>query len=143
VALALLALLHLATAAALGLVLVFGEETDASSPLALAYGACALVGFLAQMVVAVQQRLLPLAAWLQAYAKADYTALPPSLHTAPGRLFPGLAFVGWATGPPLLAAALALDRLDLLRGAAILLFLGTLAHALGLARTLGRLRTAI
>jgi hypothetical protein len=143
VALALLALLHLAVAAAMGLRLVFGAETDAASPLALAYGACALVGFLAQMVVAVQQRLLPLAGWLQAYAEAEYRALPPSLHTAPGRLLPGLAFAGWAAGPPLLAAALAMDRLDLLRGAAILLLLGTLAHALGLVRTLGRLRAAI
>jgi len=45
---------------------VLAPELDAASPVALAYGSLALVGFAAQMVVAVQQRLLPLAAWLWA-----------------------------------------------------------------------------
>jgi hypothetical protein len=142
VALILLALTHLACSALLGLLLVFVPELDAASPITMAYGALALVGFLAQMVVAVQQRLLPLAAWLWAYAGADYAEMPPSLHAAPGRLLPVLTFVGWALGSPLLALALALgtDGLGSLRLAALLLLGGTLAHGLGLARTFRRLR---
>jgi hypothetical protein len=123
-----------------GLLLALAPGLDATSPLALAYGALALVGFLAQMVVAVQQRLLPLAAWLWAYAGAGYEATPPSLHTASGRTAPVLTVTGWTLGTPLLVAGLAFERLFWLQAGATLLLLGTVAHGLGLARTLRRLR---
>jgi len=139
---ALVALLCLALTALLGLALAVAPTLDAASPVALAYGALGLVGFMAQMVVAVQQRLLPLAAWLWAYAGADYMKTPPSLHAAPGRLFPALTTVGWVLGAPLLAVALALEWLSGLRTGALLLLLGTLAHGLGLLRTLQRLRVS-
>jgi hypothetical protein len=136
----LLALLCLAVGAVLGLLLVFAPGLDASSPATLAYGTVALVGFAAQMVVAVQQRLLPLAAWLWAYAGADYEAIPPSLHTSSGRVAPAVTFAGWALGTPLLVAGLAAEHLSALRAGAGLLLIGTLAHGLGLAATLRRLR---
>jgi len=139
---ALVALACLALATLCGLALVLVPALDASSPLGLAYGALALVGFLAQMVVAVQQRLLPLAAWLWAFAGAGYRELPPSLHHAPGRAWPVLAFAGWTLGVPLLAAGLALEWLPGLRVGAALLLAGTTAHAAGLVRTLRRLRAA-
>jgi hypothetical protein len=138
----LLALICLGLTSLLGLALAFVPALDAASPLALAYGASALVGFLAQMVVAVQQRLLPLAAWLWAYAGADYSKIPPSLHSAPGRFWPALTLGGWGLGATLLPAALALERLPWLRTAGLLLLLGTLAHAVGLERTLRRLQGA-
>jgi hypothetical protein len=109
----------------------------------MAYGALALVGFLAQMIVAVQQRLLPLAAWLWAFAGAQYQTMPGSLHEAPGRVLPVLVFAGFVLGAPLLGAGLALEWLACLRGGAALLFLGTVAHGAGLARTLRRLRTSM
>jgi hypothetical protein len=137
------ALGYLALATGLGLALVLAPGLDASSPAGLAYGALALVGFLAQMIVAVQQRLLPLAAWLWAFAGAEYQAMPVSLHEAPGRVLPALVFAGWALGAPLLAAGLALEWLPCLRAGATLLFLGTVAHGTGLARTLRRLRTSV
>ena len=137
---ALLALGHLAIATLLGLRLALAPEVDAASSTALAYGALGLVGFLAQMVVAVQQRLLPLAAWLWAYAGAGYEATPPSLHGVAGRLAPAIAFAGWTFGTPLFAAGLALERLPWLRAGAVLLLVGTVAHAAGLATTLRRLR---
>ena len=139
---ALVALACLALATLCGLALVLVPALDASSPLGLAYGALALVGFLAQMVVAVQQRLLPLAAWLWAFAGAGYRELPPSLHHAAGRAWPALAFAGWTLGAPLLAAGLALESLSGLRLGAALLLAGTTAHAAGLVRTLRRLRAA-
>ena len=139
-ALVALACLALATLCGLALVLVPGQ--GAASPLGMAYGALALVGFLAQMVVAVQQRLLPLAAWLWAFAGAGYQELPPSLHDAPGRVWPALAFAGWTLGVPLFAAGLALESLLGLRMGAALLLAGTAAHAAGLGRTLRRLRAS-
>jgi len=140
VAQALLALACLAATAILGLVLAFVPEADATSPVALAYGALGLVGFLAQMIVAVQQRLLPLAAWLWAYAGGGHGETPPSLHGASGRLLPSLTFAGWTAGLPLLTTGLSLERLDWLRAGAALLLLATLAHGVGLLVTLRRLR---
>jgi hypothetical protein len=140
---ALVALGCLALATVLGLALVVAPGLDASSPAGLAYGALALVGFLAQMIVAVQQRLLPLAAWLWAFAGAEYQAMPGSLHEAPGRVLPVLVFAFWVLGTPLLAAGLALEWLPCLRAGAALLFLGTLAHGASLARTLRRLRASV
>jgi hypothetical protein len=137
---ALVALAWLAVATLLGLVLVLAPDADASSPTSLAYGALALVGFLAQMVVAVQQRLLPLAAWLWAYAGSGYETTPPPLHEAPGRVGPALVFAGWALGTPLLAAGLALDRLSWLRAGAGLLLLGTITHGVNLLATMRRMR---
>jgi hypothetical protein len=142
VALALAALVNLAVATVLGLVLALHPAFDAASPIALSYGALALVGFLSQMVVAVQQRLLPLAAWLQAYADANHAHLPPSLHTTPGRVLPAVVSGAWALGTPVLAFALAGEHFGLLRSAALLLLLGSVAHALGLVRTLRRLRAS-
>ena len=137
---ALLALACLAVSAFLGLLLVLAPALDASSPTALAYGSLALVGFAAQMVVAVQQRLLPLAAWLWAYAGAGYEVTPPSLHTSSGPVAPALTFGGWALGTTLLVFGLAGEQLSVLRAGATLLLLGTLAHGLGLVATLRRLR---
>jgi hypothetical protein len=137
---ALVALACLALATLGGLALVIAPGLDASSPLGMVYGVLALVGFLAQMVIAVQQRLLPLAAWLGAFAGAGYHAMPSSLHDAPGRALPAVAFAGWTLGTPLLAAGLGLESLPALRLGAALLLAGTAAHAAGLVRTLRRLR---
>ena len=58
------------------------------------YGALCAVGFLAQMIVAVQQRLPALAAWLWAFAGAEYQTMPGSLHERRAR--PARArFAGW------------------------------------------------
>ena len=140
VALALVALAGLAATVMLGLALVFLPQLDASSPLAFVYGTVGLLGFLAPMVMAVQQRLLPLAAWLWAYAGAGYAETPPSLHAASGHFLPAVTFVAWIVGVPLVAAGLSLERLGWLRAGAGLLLVATLAHGAGLFVTLGRLR---
>ena len=140
VALALVALAGLAATVILGLLLVFCSDLDASSPLGLGYGTVGLLGFLGPMVIAVQQRLLPVAAWLWAYAGAGYAETPPSLHGASGRLLPAITFAAWVAGVPAFAAGLSLERLGWLRSGAGLLLLATLAHAAGLVATLRRLR---
>ena len=126
----------------LGLCLVLVPELDASSPLALVYGTVGLLGFLAPMIVAVQQRLLPLAAWLWAYAGGGYGESPPSLHAASGRVLPLVTLMAWTPGVALVALGLALERLGSLRAGAALLLLATLAHGAGLVSTLRRLRLA-
>jgi hypothetical protein len=68
VAHALQALVWLAVSTASGVWLALAPASDASLAVAMAYGVLALVGFLAQMVVGVAARLVPLYAWLWGFA---------------------------------------------------------------------------
>ncbi|HXH07607.1 MAG TPA: hypothetical protein VNI83_13580 [Vicinamibacterales bacterium] len=95
---------------------------------AAAYGVLGLIGFLAQMIVAMEARLLPLAAWCWAYAQSGYTTAPLSPHRMHNRGLQALVFAGWALGVPALAAGMALASPSLVGlGAA------SLAVAVGLA----------
>ena len=60
---------------------------------------------MAQIVVGVQQRLLPLYAWLRAYEEAEFTMQPVSPHATPVRVLqasgeplPGLYAAGEVAG---------------------------------------------
>jgi hypothetical protein len=76
----------------------------------MAYGVLALVGFLAQMVVGVAARLVPLYAWLWGFADRAHQTTPPSLHHALSRPVQMVTLGLWTGGVPLLAVALAQDR---------------------------------
>jgi hypothetical protein len=73
---------------------------------AAAYGVLGLVGFLAQMVVAMEARLLPLFTWFLAYAGSGFTTPPPSPHVMRDRTRQAFVFVGWTVAVPSLAAGL-------------------------------------
>lgn len=104
-----LALGWLVVAIVLGLALAWGAGTWRMGAV-LAYGAAGLVGFLAQLVVGVRQRLLPLYVWLVAYAGSAFTRMPASPHAMPSRPLQAATFALWAAGVPLLAVGLAADR---------------------------------
>jgi hypothetical protein len=111
----------LAAATALGVWLAWSERSEATLRGALAYGVAGLLGFLAQLVIGVEGRLVPLAAWLWGFADRGHARLPPSLHTVSLRPAEGLVFALWTIGVPALAAGLAFDRFPLARlGAAAL-----------------------
>jgi hypothetical protein len=101
---------YLVLTAGLGLALAILEPSDASLRVAMAYGVCGLLGFLCQLVVGIEARLLPLAAWLQAFAAGGYRDLPASQHTAMPRAPAAAALALWTLGTPALALGLALDR---------------------------------
>jgi hypothetical protein len=67
------ALLWLLVSAVLGTALVVGVPADWTTPLTWIYGVAALVGFLAQIVVGMQGRLVPFYAWYRAFAAAGGT----------------------------------------------------------------------
>jgi hypothetical protein len=104
------ALACLALSAGLGLALALLPPSDATLRLAMAYGVCGLLGFLCQLVVGIESRLVPLAAWLQAFAAGGYRELPASQHTAVPRSGAAAALALWTAGVPCLAVGLALDR---------------------------------
>lgn len=101
---------YLAVAVVIGAALAIVPRSDLSLRLAFAYGVCGLLGFLAQLVLGVEARIVPMAAWLQAFADGGYDSLPPSLHTAAPRSLSAASFLLWTAGVPGLAFGLALDR---------------------------------
>jgi hypothetical protein len=113
VAHALQALICLVAACGLGLYLAATEPSDTTLALASAYGVLGLVGFLSQIVVGVEGRVLPLFAWLWGFADRAYAESPPSLHGAPMRPLQALVFVLWTVGVPLLAFGLVAERMAL------------------------------
>jgi hypothetical protein len=136
------ALAYLGAAAAIGLGLAVLEPSDATLRLSFAYGVCGLLGFLAQLVVGIESRLIPLASWLQGFAARGYRDLPPSQHTAVPRTAAASAVVLWTLGVPALGAGLALDRPRWTTAGAAALALAVLVIGVSQARAVRRLTRA-
>ncbi len=116
------ALLYLTASAGLGIALAFVDDPAWTLRAAPVYGTLGLVGFLAQIVVGVQQRLLPLYAWMRAYQGVVPEEQPLSPHETPVRPLQAAVFALWTVGVPLLAAGLGLERAPLLAaGSSVLL----------------------
>jgi hypothetical protein len=126
----------LAIASVLGLWLTIAEPSSATLRVAMAYGVFGLVGFLAQMVVGMEGRLLPIFAWYWAYANTGYKGPVPSQHEMPWRSGQELVFVLWLFGVPALAGGLAFDAIPFVRAAAWSLFTATLVDTVNVTRIL-------
>jgi hypothetical protein len=87
------------------------------------YGVAGLVGFLAQIVIGMQGRLVPLYAWYRALAA---TGSPPQrgANSLPHAPFAKAIFLLWTPGLPLLAAGLPSENQLAIRLAALLLLGG-------------------
>ena len=140
---ALQSLAYLLLTAAAGLALVLAPDADWSLSLAMAYGVFALVGFLSQIVVGVESRLLPMVAWLWSHADGQFRSTPPPLHGLSSRPLAVAVLVLWTSGVPLLAAGLALDRSALLGAGAAGLCLAVVFNAWGAGVVLGRSRRRV
>ena len=120
------ALLYLVATALCGVILAASGPAVWTTQLTMLYGVLGLLGFLAQMVVAMELRLLPLLAWYGAFARHGYTPPGLSAHALPAQPVAALAFGGWVVGLPVLSAGLSLDRVPLV-GAGAWLLLGAVA----------------
>ena len=105
-----LAMAYLPLAALLGLVVAFSPPSETRLRLILLYGVVGLVGFLAQVVVGVQARIIPLFAWLWGFADASYERLPPPMHALAARRLPLVTLLLWTPGVPVLAWGFWQDR---------------------------------
>jgi hypothetical protein len=126
----------LAAASALGIWLTLAAPSSATLRVAMAYGVFGLVGFLAQMVVGMEGRLLPIFAWYWAYANTGYKGPVPSQHEMPWRGGQELVFVLWLFGVPALAGGLAFDAVPFVRAAAWCLFAAALVDTVNVVRIL-------
>jgi hypothetical protein len=124
-------LLHAANAAvslivagALGVTLLVVRLSPLSLHIAAAYGVFGLVGFLAQMVIAMEARLLPMVTWLWAYEASCYKVSPPSPHLMRDRFLQAIVFGGWTIGVPALALGMWVESAPLVSLGAWMLFVG-------------------
>jgi hypothetical protein len=122
------ALAYLAVACALGLYLAGAERSPATIAAAWIYGVTGLIGFLSQIIVGVEARVLPLFAWLWGFADRSHSELPPSVHRVSVRSLQLFAFVSWTAAVPLLAGGLALDVVPLASASAAALLLAVAAN---------------
>ena len=98
------AAISLLAATVIGMTLLLRPVSPAMLHAAAAYGVFGLIGFLAQMVVGMEARLLPMVTWFWAYAESDYQVAPPSPHVMRDRSLQACVFGAWTAGVPLLAA---------------------------------------
>jgi hypothetical protein len=126
----------LAVASLLGVWLTFADASSQTLRVAMAYGVVGLVGFLAQMVVGMEGRLLPIFAWYWAYANTGYKGPVPSQHEMPWRQGQELAFVLWLFGVPALAGGLAFDAVPFVSAAAWSLLAASLLDTVNVIRIL-------
>lgn len=135
------ALLCLAGAAGLGLLLAFADEPLPDT--IKTYGVLGLLGFLSQMIVGVEMRLLPMFSFTEALARGGFTSMPASPHDMPSRRLQVVSLVGWVMGLPLLAWGLQGEVGDpsgegAVEGAATILLAATVAAGVSNARVLRR-----
>jgi hypothetical protein len=126
----------LGVACLLGLWLAVAETTPATLRIAMAYGVFGLVGFLAQMVVGMEARLLPLFAWYWAYANSGYKGPVTSPHAMAWRAGQEVVFVLWLFGVPALAGGLAFDAVPFVRAAGWCLLAATVLDTINATRIL-------
>ncbi len=120
------AMAYLLLAAGLGAWVSVSGAGPASS---WVYGVAGIVGFVAQMVVGIQGRLLPLHAWYRAFERRDGRPPVRSVHRLIDARLALAVFVLWLVGVPLLMAGLAAVRAGLVRAGATALLLAMLVNA--------------
>ncbi len=120
----------LAIAAIVGMALLVLPPTPKTLQAAAAYGVFGLVGFLAQMVVAMQTRLIPLLTWFWAFGRTNFTVPPAAPLTMRDRTLQALVFAGWTAGVPLIADGMFRASAARVAAGAWLLFCAVLIGAL-------------
>ncbi|MDP6371060.1 MAG: hypothetical protein QF463_14570 [Vicinamibacterales bacterium] len=126
---ALLAVVYLGLSAGCGLVLSIASPSVTMLRLATVYGVFALLGFLGQLIVGMETRLLPLHAWYWAFADSGWRGPVPSPHQMPSRGAQRGAFLGWLVGVPGLAGGFYAESIPLIAASATALLVGVMLSA--------------
>jgi hypothetical protein len=123
------AFLWLLVAAGTGLVLTLPVSPAWTIPLGWAYGVAGLVGFLAQVVMGIHGRLLPLHGWYRMFEARGLKPPARSAHTLASPALARIILMTWAAGVPLLLVGLASGRTAWISISSALLLAGVGANA--------------
>jgi hypothetical protein len=132
------ALLYLAVATAVGLAL--GGGVVAASWV-WAYGVAGILGFVAQMVVGIQGRLLPLHAWYRAMTQLEGEPPARSVHCLANGRATSSIFALWLVAVPMLIAGLMTEQQGFIATAAALLCGSTMLQAAHMVHMVRRARS--
>jgi hypothetical protein len=133
---ALTAFVWLLVAVVAGLLLPCAEP-DRIVRLAWIYGGAGLVGFLAQVVVGVQGRLLPLHSWYRMMERSDMRPPTRSAHTLANHRLATAIFLAWTLGVPLLLCGLTANVTHCIAMGGALLLAGVACNAVQMAIVAG------
>jgi hypothetical protein len=136
------ALLWLLSSAGVGLVLALPVTTEATVTLQWVYGTLGLIGFLSQIVVGIQGRLLPLHGWYGAFEAGGLQPPARSAHALASPRLARLIVLAWLAGVPLLTFGLATATPSATAAASTLLFAGVVLNALQAVTIVTRARAA-
>lgn len=126
------ALFYLAGCTVLGLYLAFADGWRLGT--IMVYGTALLLGFMAQIVLGIGMRLLPMFSWIRAWVAGGYEQLPPSQYVMPSRPLQWISLLLWTPGVPLVAWGLAGDRPRVLAAGAWVLLAALTAAAINAVR---------
>ncbi len=133
---AFLALSYALLSALLGVALSILPRTDGTLRAAAVYGVCGLVGFLCQMVLGMQTRILPMFAAFHANRSATCETPPITPREMGDPWLQAAVFVLWAAGVPLLAAGMGARTAAIVGTGGLLLLAASLIQAVASARVL-------
>lgn len=94
------------------------------------YGTLGLVGFLAQIIVGIQGRLLPMHGWYRAFEAGGMQPPARSVHTLADPRLTRLIFLTWTLAVPTLAAGLVATSPQVIATGGVLLLGGVILNAL-------------
>jgi hypothetical protein len=127
---AMTAFVYLALSVVLGVTLAFAPASPWTLQAAVVYGVFGLVGFLSQLIVGIEARLLPMFAWYWAFAKTGFEGPVPSPHEMPVREFQWPAYVLWLVGVPAMAGGFFFEAIPFLAAGAWMLLAGVVLGGL-------------
>jgi hypothetical protein len=103
-------------------------DEGAGNGLRWIYGTLGLIGFLSQIVVGIQGRLLPLHAWYRAFQAAGLVQPVRSAHSLGSPALAAAVFATWTAGVPALAIGFAASTAWLVSAGSALLFAGVVLN---------------
>lgn len=122
------AFIYLLAATVLGLILLAMPASTDKLRLIFVYGVFGLLGFLAQLVVGIGARLLPMVAWMQTFVRSGFEAPKRSQYHLYDRRLQAATLLLWTIGVPALAAALYLQSHRGISLAALMLLCATISE---------------
>ena len=112
-----------------GIALTLPISIASTVPLGWIYGTAGLVGFLSQVVVGIQGRLLPLHGWYRMFEASGMKPPERSAHTLASHALAKWILIAWGVGVPLLAAGLAASSPAVIRLGSVFLVAGVAMNA--------------